>query len=206
MKRSITLASLLLASLPATGTAQIFAEAQGGVLFGSNLVRDSIVQDLTVGPQPAPTFALRVGSELTNLFAVALSLRWARSDLVRRELDQTTSIIPLTVWSASLAVRRHLTPWASVEGSFGGIKYAPSSDTREGTIFQDDAPLVPAAGVAARIERRVGLRWRVGLEAAYDFHRFTTQALRATGLGQHRSVHRVAATLIVRRTLTDATR
>lgn len=206
MRRSFTLASLLLAALPTTGVAQMFAEAQVGVLFGSSLVRDSIVQGLVVGPQPAATLALRVGSELTTLYAVALSVRWARSDLVRQELDQTTSIMPLTVWSASLAVRRHLAPWASVEASFGGIKYAPSGDAREGTIFQDDAPLVPAAGVATRVEHRLGSRWRVGLEAAYDFHRFTTQALRTTGLGQHRSVHRVAATIVVRRTLTDATR
>jgi hypothetical protein len=197
---------LLVASVPARGAAQLFAEAQVGVLFGSSLVRDSIVQDLAVGPQPAPTLALRVGSELTNIYAVALSLRWARSDLVRRELDQTMVILPLTVWSASVAVRRHLTPWASVEASVGGIKYAPSAEARTGTIFQDDAPLVPAAGVAARIEHRLGSRWHVGLETAYDFHRFNTQALRATGVGQHRSVHRVAATVIVRRTLTDATR
>lgn len=206
MSRTALLLTFLPTVVPATSAAQLFAELQGGVLVGSDVVRDSIVQTVTVRPQPAPLFGLRVGSELNASYAVALSLRWARSDLVRDELNRTTTIIPLTVWSGAVALRRSLTPWASVEAAVGGIKYAPSRDARDGTIFQDDAPLVPAAGLAARLERRVGSRWRVGLETAYDFHRFTTQALRALGVGQHRSVHRVAATVIVRRDLTDASR
>ena len=206
MRHAIACAIVLLASVPGSGAAQVFLEAQGGALVGSNLVRDSIVQGVTVRPQPAPTFALRIGSHLSDTYAAALSLRWARSNLIRRELDQAETIMGLTVWSGSLALRRQLAPWASVEASVGGIKYAPGSAERDGTIFQDDAPLLPTVGVGARIERRLGSRWRVGLDAAYDFHRFTTQALRATGLGQHRSVHRVAAAVIVRRTLNDATR
>ena len=131
--------------------------------------------------------------------------RWSRSDLTRREAGQQYTVLPLTVWTGTVGLRRQLTPSVSVEGTFGGIKYAPTGDRRDGTIFQDDAPLLPAAGLAARFERPLGGRWRVGLEAAYDFHRFTTQTLLAAGLSSARSVHRLAVSVVLRRAMTHAT-
>ena len=190
---------------PAPTYAQIFAEARAGVQLSSILVRDSINQEITVGAKPAPSIGLAVGSVLSSSWNLAFGLRWSRSDLVRRESGEDFAILPLTVWAATLAIRRPLTHWATVEGSIGGIKYAPGGE-REGTIFQDDAPLLPAAGLAARAKRTLGERWGVGLEVAYDFHRFTTQALREADIGEHRSVHRVAVSVVFRGNLISATR
>jgi hypothetical protein len=199
MRRSLAIAWVALAVTSGAGDAQMFVELKGGALLGTPLVRDSIVQAFTIVPSIAPTVAVAAGTQLSDLYSLALSVRWARSDLVRREAGQTTAVLPLTVWSGSIALRRQVTQWATVEAEVGGIKYA-TGGMRDGTLFQDDAPLLPAVGVSARADRGIGSGWTLGIETHYDFHRFTTQALRAGGLTGHRSVHRVAATLVVRRT------
>ena len=198
-------AAVGLVALPAPASAQISVEARAGAQFSSILVRDWINQEITVGAKPAPSMVLAVGSRLNDRWHLSFGLRWSRSDLVRREAGQEVAILPLTVWTGTLALRRPLTDWAAIEGSIGGIKYAPSGEL-DGTIFQDNAPLLPAAGLSARVEQGLGSRWGVGLEVAYDFHRFTTQALRDTGIGEHRSVHRVAVSVVFRGNLTSATR
>jgi hypothetical protein len=185
--------------------AQVFLEVRAGAQGSSDLVRDSITQEITVRPKTAPSIVVAAGSPLNVKWSLALSLRWTRSDLMRTEAGEEAKLLPLTVWTGMLAVRRSLTDWASVEGSIGGVKYAPGGDL-DGTIFQDDSPLVPAVGVVGRVERGFGSRWTAGFELAYDFHRFTTQALRVVGLGEARSVHRVAASILLRWRLGNETR
>lgn len=181
----------------ASSNAQAFLEIRAGGQGSSVLVRDSINQVITVKPKAGPSIALAGGSALNDRWILSFSLRWTKSDLMRREAGQEAKLLPLTAWTGMLAVRRSLTEWASVEGSIGGIKYAPGGNP-DGTIFQDDSPLVPAIGLAARIERGFGSRWETGVELAYDFHRFTTQALRVIGMGEARSVHRVAVSILLK--------
>jgi len=199
------LAAAGLIGLTAPASTQITIEARAGAQFSSILVRDQINQEITVGAKPAPSVGLAVGSSLNAMWHLGLGVRWSRSDLMRREAGQESPILPLTVWTGTLALRRPLTNWAAVEATIGGIKYAPGGDP-DGTIFQDDAPLLPAAGLTARANKGLGSRWAIGLEVAYDFHRFTTQALRAADIREHRSVHRVAVSVVFRGNLTSATR
>jgi len=194
-----------LVTLAAPASAQISFEARAGAQFSSILVRDSINQEVTVGAKPAPSVGLAIGSSMNDTWHLSVGVRWSKSDLVRREAGQEIAILPLTVWTGMLQLRRPLTDWAAVEGTIGAIKYAPSGELN-GTIFQDNAPLFPAAGLAVRVEKGLGSRWGVGLEAAYDFHRFTTQALQAADIREHRSVHRVAVSVVFRGNLTSATR
>lgn len=190
--------ALVLACFPLSVAAQVFGEIHVGALGSSILVRDSINQEITVGPEPAPTVALTAGSRLSDTWLVSAGLRWSRSDLSRHEADQTITVMPLTVWTGSVALRRSLNTWASVAGTVGGIKYDPGAPDVEGTLFQEGSPLFPMAGVSARVEYGLGTRWRVGLDVAYDFHRFTTPALREGGIGEHRSVHRIAVSAVLR--------
>jgi len=186
-------------------SAQVFAEARLGAQVSSILVRDSVNQSITVGAKPAPSAVLAVSTALNERWHLAFGIRWSRSNLTRREAGQDITMLPLTVWTATLALRRPLTDWAAVEASVGGVKYAPGGNL-DGTIFQDNSPFLPTAGLAARFEKTFGARWGVGLELAYDFHRFTTHALREGGIAEHRSVHRAALGVTLRGNLTDATR
>jgi hypothetical protein len=197
--------SVFLGILSTSTGAQAFVEIRAGAQGSSVLVRDSISQGISVKPQVAPSIVLAGGSALNDRWILALSLRWAKSDLMRQESDQEARILPLGVWTGMLAVRRTVTNWASVEGSIGGIKYAPGGDLN-GTVFQEDSPLVPAIGAAARIEWGIGSRWGAGLEVAYDFHRFTTQALQTAGFRGARPAHRVGLSVVFQGNLTSASR
>jgi hypothetical protein len=198
----LTAAGLLIG--PAPAHAQLSLALRGGASFSSILVRDEINQEITLAPNPAPALSLAVASRLNAQWQVGASVEWSSSDLVRREAGQEFAILPLTIWTATFGLRRTLTSWAAIGGSFGGIKYAPGGD-RDGTIFQDDAPFLPTAGLSAQVEKALGRRWGVGLELAYGFHRFTSQALRDAGLTGHRSVHRFTVGVVLRGNLTNAT-
>jgi hypothetical protein len=204
MRPTAALVGVLVGAMPAAAVAQVAVEVGLGALGSSILVRDSIVQELTVRPDIAPSATVAIGALLDPSWQLLAGVRWTRGDLARREGDEKTSIMTMTVWSGSLGLRRQLNDWASVQGSIGAIKYAPSDEAKVGTLFQEGAPLFAAAALAVRAERRFGARTAIGLQIAYDAHRFGTQALRSSGVTGQRIVHRISIEMTFRRSLSDA--
>lgn len=188
--RALVALPLIATALPTEAPGQMFLELRGGATLSSVLVRDSIVEAFTVRPALAPTIDFAVGTVLNEQYRLAVAVRWARSDLKRSADGGSMPIIQLTVWTGSVALRRRLNSWASAQGTIGAVKYAPAKTGRNATLFRDNAPLLPIVGLGARIEHRISPRLVVGLDAAYDFHRFSTLALRADGIAGDRSVHR----------------
>jgi hypothetical protein len=172
-------------------------DALAGVVWSSPLVRDEIVAPLTVAPQIAPSVSLGASLPLDARDRLGIRFGWARSDLVRTEQDETTAILPLTVWSGSVVLERLLSRQVAGEARLGGLKYAPGGDAN-GTIFQDDAPFAPLLGLGVRAWQPIGGRVVIGLQLAYDFHRFETQALKSGGFTSARSVHRLAVNATLR--------
>jgi hypothetical protein len=162
-----------------------------GATASTPLVRDSIVQPLTVGPKVAPSLAVGADAPLSDWYRLGIELRHVRSDLIRREGGVNTTLLPLTIWSASLTLRRRVTPWAGVTGRVGAARYVPAAGGREATFFRTERPLLPAVG--ASVTAAVPL-WRsltAGIEIGYDLHRFATLGLRDQGIAGNRTVHRV---------------
>ena len=178
-----------LAGLGSPAGAQIAVDAMAGVVWSSPLVRDEIVAPLTVAPQIAPSVGLGALMPLDSRFRLGVRAGWSRSQLVRREADVTTAILPLDVWTGALVVERQLMSLVTAEARLGGIKYAPAGDA-DGTIFQDDSPFAAMIGLGFRASRPVGTRLLVGLHVGYDIHQFETQALRSAGFTFARTVHR----------------
>jgi hypothetical protein len=172
-------------------------DALAGVVWSSPLVRDEIVAPLTVAPQIAPSLMLGGGFPLDGRHRLGVRIGWARSDLVRTEQDETTAILPLTTWSGSVVLERLMIRQVAAEARLGGIKYAPGGDAN-GTIFQDDAPFAPLLGLGVRAWQPIGGRVVIGLQLAYDFHRFETQALKSGGFTSARSVHRLTVSANLR--------
>lgn len=191
-------AALALLGTGGSAHGQVFAELGVGAVYQSDLVQDSIVQSLHAGLAIAPSVVVAVGTPLDGLHGAAVSLGWSRSDLERREGDATTPILPVTVWSVGVQLRRRLHPGVVARLEVGGIKYAPDTDGRASTIFRDDAPFLPAVTLGTRIERRIGGRVALGLDITYGAHQFTTLALRDDGFAGHRTVHRVKVALVLR--------
>ena len=196
--------SIGLGVLAAPLQAQVAADAYAGAVWSSPLVKDEIVAPLTVAPQIAPSLAVGASLPLDPRYRLGLRVGWARNDLVRTELDETTAILPLTVWSGAVVLERLLARQVSAEARIGALKYAPGGNA-DGTIFQDDAPFAPLLGLGVRAWHPLSERLLVGLHVAYDFHRFDTQALKSGGFTSARSVHRVTVSATLRWSANRAT-
>lgn len=197
MRRPLVAASLLSLLGPAAH-GQFTAEIQAGAAWSSSLVEDSIVNAITLAPQLAPTVAIAVGAQLGERYGIAGRVRWARSNLQRRELGEASTVLPLTVWIGTAVLQRTMWRRVSAELQFGAIKYAPAGNT-DGTVFQDDAPLVATVGAGLRAEHPIGERLAVGIHVGYDLHQFDTQSLRSSGFTSARLVHRLAVSATLRR-------
>ena len=195
--RRAACALLACAGMGTPARAQVAVDLLAGVVWSSPLARDEIVAPLTVAPQIAPSLALGVSMPLDARYRLGLRAGWARSQLVRREADETTAILPLNVWTGALVVERSVARMATAEARIGGMKYAPGGDAG-GTIFQDDAPFTAVIGLGIRAYRPVGDRFLIGVHVGYDFHRFETQALKSGGFTSGRTVHRVSVSAHVR--------
>jgi hypothetical protein len=196
MTRALT-AIVLLAGVATTAHAQLFAEVQAGAAWSSPLVEDSIVNAITVAPQIAPALGVVVGTRLGERYGIAGRLRWARSNLQRQELGESITVLPLGVWTGSIVLERSMWRSVSAELQFSAIKYDPGGNA-DGTVFQDDAPLVATLGLGVRADRPVSERLTVGVHVGYDVHQFDTQSLRSAGFTAGRFAHRVSVSVALR--------
>lgn len=171
---------------------QVVVRLDAGAVWTSDLAQDVIVTPITVAPAVAPAVGIWIGTPLADAYQVGIRIHWAHSNVVRRELDAEFAVLPLAVWTGTMTLERRLNAWVAVEAAVGAIKYAPGSDDRRATLFQDNAPLVATVGLGARARRAVSSRWAVGAYLTYDGHQFVTQALRAGGVTGARTVHRVS--------------
>jgi hypothetical protein len=89
--------------------------------------------------------------------------------------------------------------WRSVsaELAFGAIKYDPDGNT-DGTVFQDDAPLVATLGLGVRADRPIGEQLTLGVHVGYELHQFDTRSLRSAGFTSGRLAHRVSVSAALR--------
>jgi hypothetical protein len=202
MKRAVATA-VLLAAFAGSARAQLTAELQPGAAWSSPLVEDSIVNAITLAPQLAPAIGLGLGTRLGERYGIMGRVRWARSNLQRRELGDSRTVLPLTVWTGSIVLQRTMWRSVSAEVQFGATKYAPSGTT-DGTVFQDDGPLLGTLGLGVRADRAVGERLALGVHVGYDLHQFDTQSLRSAGFTSGRLVHRVSVSAVLRWRKPDA--
>jgi hypothetical protein len=184
---------------PTPVAAQLLVEARGGATVTSHLVEDMIVDEITVGPRPAPSLAIAVGTVLDANHAVTVDAGWSRSDLESRAGDDVTRVLALTVWTAGVSIRQRVIGDLWARGTIGALKYAPAGDERDGTLFQDEAPLRPWLGIGARYGYGLTAAVAVGVEVGWDVHRFTTRSLRDDGFEGESTVHRLTFAVVVGR-------
>lgn len=196
-RRTAAIAFCLAAGAPASAAAQIELGVRLGMIGSSDLVRDSIVQAISVRPQTGPTGALRVGIAVHERLRVVGDVGLSRSNLDSRTDTAKTVITALSVWTPSVGLGMRLTPWLAAEATVGAVIYAPS--VRTGTLFSEGAPVEPALGVALMVERGLGGRFVGAVHARYDVHRFSTAALEARGFDGKTVVHRVGISVAISR-------
>jgi hypothetical protein len=190
------LALHLLAPRPVSG--QLVVEVSAGARYGTPLVRDSIVTGFSVRPALAPAVAVRVATPLERGWAAQVTLDFSTSALRRHDADGSSVAFGRVSTAAFLVgVERQLPAGFSARVGFGGLKYLPGENSG---IFRLGGGSIAGLGALA-LSHALPVRGRHGLavEAGYDVHGFTTQALRDEGFSSARAVHRVALRVCARR-------
>ena len=187
----------LLGGTNTAARAQIRAGVQLGVVTSSDLLQDSIVSPITLGPNSTFFAGLALDTEIDRRFRVGAALRVSRSDLVSRSPGDTNTVATLTIWHPSAILSHQLGPWLAAEAGVGVLIYKP--DRRTGTIFSAGTPIEPVVGLALSGTRRLGRLISISLDLGYDVHRFSTQRLQTVGFKGKTTVHRVSLSLTLRR-------
>ena len=188
----LLLALLLPAGAPGL-TAQTEYYARVGAVGASNLTRDVIISEITVRQSIAPMLALGglvpVGPKG---YRAAVEGTFASGKYHSSENGDRTDLGTLRTGTLLLGVQGPITPQVRWRAGLGAIHYWPSD--KEG-IFLSGGTTRFLVGAGLDYKRPVFPKWDLMGSVGYDFHRFTTEELRARGFAQNQSVSRLALSI-----------
>jgi hypothetical protein len=188
-KTIVFLALLLLASVSGLH-AQLEYHARVGAVGASNLLRDLVVNEITVRQSIAPMIALGATLPIGPLgYRVGLEGTVASGKFHSSESGSDTDLGTLRTATLRLGLEGPLFRAFRWHAGVGGIKYWPAD---EAGIFQAGGTTRFLAGADVDYRRSVLPKWDLMTTLSYDFHRFTTDALEARGFGQTQGVSRIA--------------
>lgn len=188
----LLLAFLLPAGAPGL-TAQTEYYARVGAVGASNLLRDVIISEITVRQSIAPMLGL--GGSLPigpKGYRAGVEGTFATGKYHSSENGDRTDLGTLRTGTLLLGVQGPISPQIRWRAGLGAIHYWPSD--KEG-IFLSGGTTRFLAGAGLDYKRPVSSRWDLMGSVGYDFHRFTTEELRARGFAQNQSVSRIALSI-----------
>jgi hypothetical protein len=177
---------LLLALLCPAGVSGLAAQgtyyARLGAIGASNLLRDVIVDEITVKQSIAPMLALGGALPLGERgYRIGLEGTFASGKFHSSESGTDTDLGTVRTGTVML--------W---QAGLGGIKYWPSGDDG---IFREGGPLKFLAGAGVDYRRPMMAKWDLLTSLRYDWHRFSTDELEQRGFSQTQGVSRVSLSI-----------
>jgi len=201
MRSPSLLASLALTALaaaaglarPRAATAQTTDYyLRAGVAGGTALVRDAIRTELHVEQSIAPALALGAGVPLGTRYRVGLELGATLGGLTATETNEEDRDLGGVRTASALAyLEGGLVPSVRWRAGLGGITYGGS----DAGMFDGGSGVRLLAGGVLDWRRPVMARADLTVALRYDFHRFSTDALRARGFEGAQGVSRVLLTV-----------
>ena len=188
----LLLALLLPARAPGL-TAQTEYYARLGAVGASNLLHDVIVSEITVRQSIAPMLAL--GGSLPigpKGYRAGLEGTLASGKYHSSENGARTDLGTLRTGTLLVGVLGPITPQIGWRAGLGAIHYWPLD--KEG-IFLSGGTTRFLAGASLDYRRPMFPKWDLMGSVGYDFHRFTTEELRARGFAQSQGVSRIAVSI-----------
>jgi hypothetical protein len=189
--------TLLPALLLAAGVSGLQAQteyyARLGAVGASDLLRDRILNPITVRQSIAPMIAL--GGSLPvgpRGYRVDLEATLASGKFHSTETGVDTDLGTVRTVSALLGLEGPIRRDFRWRLGLGGIHYFPSD--HEG-IFLGGGTTRFLAGAGVDYRRPVLAKWDLMTSLRYDFHRFTTDALESRGFSQTQGVSRVSLSI-----------
>jgi hypothetical protein len=189
MPKSFLLPALLLLA-GATGLeAQTDYYARVGVIGASKLMRDVIIDDISVRQSIAPMLALGASLPIGPGYRAGVEATFASGSYHQEEDGAESDLGTLTTGSLLLGFDGPIVPSVRWGAGAGAILYWPSEDAG---IFLQGGTTKFLAGFGVDYRRPVMTKWDLMASARYDYHRFTTEELERRGFSQNQPVSRVS--------------
>jgi hypothetical protein len=190
MRNTILFLALLLSARVSGLPAQVEYHARLGAVGASTLLRDLVVNEITVRQSIAPMIALGATLPIGPLgYRAGLEGTLASGKFHSSESDSDTDLGTVRTATLLLGLEGPLFRAFRWHAGVGGIKYWPADE--EG-IFRAGGTTRFLAGAGVDYRRPVLPKWDLMTTLTYDFHRFTTGELKTRGFGQTQGVSRVA--------------
>ena len=190
MPKTILFLALLLPASVSGLHAQLEYHARVGAVGASNLLRDFVVNEITVRQSIAPMIALGAALPIGSLgYRVGLESTLASGKFHSSESGSDTDLGTVRTATLLLGLEGPIVQAFRWHAGVGGIKYWPADE--EG-IFREGGRTRFLAGAGLSYRRPVLPTWDLMTTLSYDFHRFTTGELETRGFGQTQGVSRVA--------------
>jgi hypothetical protein len=185
---------LLLCGINAGQAAQAQTDfyARLGLTGATKLLRDDILQEITVRQALAPTLAVGVAVPFTPLYRMGLEATVTSSGYHSSESSTETDLGTLRTGSLMLGLDGPVWRQFRWRAGLGLLKYFPADDTG---IFLQGGSTRFLVGAGLDYRRPVMNSWDLSAALRYDFHRFTTDDLVARGFSGTQGVQRVSLTL-----------
>jgi hypothetical protein len=200
MRKPILVLALLLPAGAPGLAAQTTYYARLGAIGASNLLRDVIVDEITVRQSIAPLLALGGSLPLgARGYRVGLEATIASGKFHSSESGSDTDLGTIRTGTVMLQLDGPLYRQFRWQAGLGGIQYWPKD--KDG-IFQEGGKLRFLAGAGVNYVRPVLPKWDLMTSLRYDWHRFTTDELERRGFSQAQGVSRVSLSIGLGRSLT----
>jgi len=184
-------ALLLALLLPASASglhAQTEYDLRAGAVATSTLVRDVIVDEITVRQSIAPMIALGASLPIsTRGYRAGLEATLSSGKFHSSEGGANTDLGTLRTATLMLGLDGPIVGDLRWRIGLGGIRYWPAD--KEG-IFLSGGTTRVLAGAGLDYRRPVLPKWDLMTSLRYDFHRFTTGELELRGFSQSQGVSR----------------
>jgi len=190
MPKTILFLALLLPASVSGLHAQLEYHARVGAVGASTLLRDVIVDEISVRQSIAPMIALGASLPIgTRGYRVGLDGTLVSGKFHSSESGSDTDLGTLRTATLQLGLEGPLYREFRWHVGAGGITYWPADD--EG-IFRAGGTTRFLAGAGVDYRRPVLPKWDLMTTLSYDFHRFSTDEVEARGFSQTQGVSRVS--------------
>lgn len=190
MPKTILFLALLLPASVSDLHAQLEYHARVGAVGASTLLRDVIVDEISVRQSIAPMIALGASLPIgTQGYRVGLDGALVSGKFHSSESGSDTDLGTLRTATLQLGLEGPVYRAFRWHVGAGGITYWPADD--EG-IFRAGGTTRFLAGAGVDYRRPVLPKWDLMTTLSYDFHRFSTDELEARGFSQTQGVSRVS--------------
>jgi hypothetical protein len=191
MRTLLPLLVLIAGGAPALH-AQVDYNARLGVTWATALLRDAVINEIEVRQKLAPTLVLGAALPIAPLYRAGLEATLTTSGYRSDESGTETDLGTLRTGAITLGLDGPVASTVRWRAGVGLLRYWPTQDRG---IFLTGGTTRFLVGAGVDYRRSIMTKWDLMASLRYDFHRFTTDELRARGFSQSQGVQRISAAL-----------